>query len=57
MEYLGEIFAFGIDTIVFAICLKQYNNYKHAVKKVEVNNVWYLLPVLKHVNVKKSLLK
>lgn len=35
MEYLGEIFAFGIDTIVFAICLKQYNNYKHAVKVVE----------------------
>lgn len=43
MEYLGELFALGIDTVVFAICLKQYNNYKHAVKAVEVNDI-SLLP-------------
>lgn len=42
MEYLGEIFALGIDAAVFGICLKQYISYKsavQAVKNVELHDV------------------
>ncbi|KAM0734939.1 Mitochondrial E3 ubiquitin protein ligase 1 [Formica fusca] len=42
MEYLGEIISLGIDTVVFAICLKQYIYYKNsiaAVKSVELHDI------------------
>lgn len=42
MEYLGEIFALGIDAVIFAICLKHYVYYKNAVtaiKDVKVHEV------------------
>lgn len=35
MEFLGEIVAFSIETIIFAICLKQYIYYKNAVKAIK----------------------
>lgn len=36
MEYFGEILALGIDTVIFAICLKQYIHYKNAITAVKV---------------------
>ncbi|XP_011170586.1 mitochondrial E3 ubiquitin protein ligase 1 [Solenopsis invicta] len=35
MEYFSEIFLFGIDTIVFTICLKQFIYYKNAIKAIK----------------------
>ncbi|XP_077274102.1 mitochondrial E3 ubiquitin protein ligase 1 isoform X1 [Temnothorax americanus] len=35
MEYFSEIFLLGIDTIVFAICLKRYIHYENAIKAIK----------------------
>ncbi|XP_020710349.2 mitochondrial E3 ubiquitin protein ligase 1 [Athalia rosae] len=35
MEYLGELIALGVDSIIFGICLKQYVHCKNALKAVK----------------------
>ncbi|XP_032683949.1 mitochondrial E3 ubiquitin protein ligase 1-like isoform X1 [Odontomachus brunneus] len=35
MEFLGEILTFGIDTVIFAICLKQYIYCRNAIKAIQ----------------------
>ncbi|EFN86310.1 Mitochondrial ubiquitin ligase activator of nfkb 1 [Harpegnathos saltator] len=35
MDFLGEILTFGIDSVIFAICLKQYIYYRNAVKAIQ----------------------
>ncbi|XP_043282929.1 mitochondrial E3 ubiquitin protein ligase 1 [Venturia canescens] len=35
MDYLGEIIALGIDSIIFGICLKQYYHCKNAVTSIK----------------------
>jgi len=51
MEYLGEIIAFGIDTVVFAICLKQYIYYKNSIEAVKVENQF---EILKYITIKEK---
>lgn len=41
MDYLGEIVALGIDSIIFGICLKQYFHCKNAITAVKVNHVYF----------------
>lgn len=36
MDYLGEAIAFGIDTLVLGVCLKQYFKNKNAVQMIQV---------------------
>ncbi|KAK0076563.1 hypothetical protein PV325_005191 [Microctonus aethiopoides] len=40
MEYLGEIIALGIDTIIFGVCLKQYFYCQNAIKSVKSAQVY-----------------
>ncbi|EZA62430.1 hypothetical protein DMN91_003756 [Ooceraea biroi] len=35
MDYLGEVFALGMDAVIFAVCLRQYVYYKNAVKAIK----------------------
>ncbi|XP_076755023.1 mitochondrial E3 ubiquitin protein ligase 1 [Xylocopa sonorina] len=35
MDYLGEVIAFGIDSVIFGICLKQYLHCKNAIQAVK----------------------
>ncbi|XP_014478990.1 PREDICTED: mitochondrial ubiquitin ligase activator of nfkb 1-A [Dinoponera quadriceps] len=35
MEFLGEILTFGIDTVIFAICLRQYIHCRNAIKAIQ----------------------
>lgn len=39
MDYLGEIIALGIDSVIFGICLKQYFHCKGAIISVKVNGL------------------
>lgn len=55
MEYLGEIIALGIDTIVFAICLKQYIYYKNSIAAVKVDKIIQNFEI--HYNLKRNMLK
>jgi len=41
MDYLGEMIALGMDTVIFAICLKHYVYYKNAVKAIKVDELLY----------------
>lgn len=36
MDYLGEVIALGIDSIIFGVCLKQYFHCKNAITAVKV---------------------
>lgn len=39
MDYLGEVIALGIDSIIFGICMKQYFHCKNAITAVKVNYI------------------
>lgn len=41
MDYLGEIVALGIDSIIFGVCLKQYFHCKNAITAVKVNHMYF----------------
>lgn len=41
MDYLGEVIALGIDSIIFGICMKQYFHCKNAITAVKVNYMYY----------------
>jgi hypothetical protein len=36
MEYIGEIIALGIDSLLFGICYRLYVKQRNAIGKVEV---------------------
>lgn len=36
MDYLGEAIAFGIDTLILGICVKQYLKNRNAVQMIQV---------------------
>jgi hypothetical protein len=36
MDYIGEIIALGIDTILFGLCYRLYVKQRNAIVKVEV---------------------
>jgi len=36
MDYIGEIIALGIDTILFGLCYRLYVKQRNAIQKVEV---------------------
>jgi hypothetical protein len=36
MEYIGEIIALGIDSLLFGICYRLYVKQRNAIEKVEV---------------------
>lgn len=57
MEYLGEIIALGIDTVVFAICLKQYIYYKNSIEAVKVDKIIQFKILEIHYNLKRNMLK
>lgn len=42
MDYLGEIIALGIDTVIFGICLKQYFHCKNAITAVKVKEMFVI---------------
>jgi E3 ubiquitin-protein ligase MUL1 len=40
MSYLGEFIAFGIDSIIFGICLRKHFYCRKSINAVEVSNLY-----------------
>ena len=46
MDYLGEVIALGIDSIIFGICMKQYFHCKNAITAVKVNYIIIIIIII-----------